>query len=354
MRGEGGYHRAGVLSVAAAAVLFVAAPQVHAQSGSQVGDNSAQFNFSSYFDEASPSAASAGADADTAGVDNTAGLLMEEPSTNESSTNELSGFAQSAPPASTDSGWLHRWLSTVDEVRKEQPHYVAPLITTHVLLVQQFRYDSYWTPTGHGNGSYDFGAQKGLEIIPNSRMEVQVGVPPYIDHTSPGMPDGFGDVSIFLKFRAFSAPEEKGDYFVGFFLGGTFPSGTVPNGMGHTVWSPMLAAAKGWGTFDWQITLSANLPQSGTEILGRQIVFNNTVQYAIHKIWWPELESNTTFFVDGPHSGETQSFVTPGLLVGPFTVAERLRFEPGGGVQIAVTQFHQYAHRWIWTFRFPF
>lgn len=258
-----------------------------------------------------------------------------------------------ADPAPSQDDWVHRRLRTVDEVRKEQPHYVAPLITTHVLLVQQFRFDSYWQPTGHGQGSYDFGAQKGLEIIPNSRMEVQVGIPPYVEHTGP-MPDGFGDVSIFMKFRAFSAPEEQGDYFVGFFLGGTFPSGDVPNGMGHTVWSPMIAAAKGFGPIDIQTTLSANLPQSGTDVLGRQILFNNTIQYAIHKIFWPELESNSVFFIDGPHSGETESFVTPGLLVGPFQVADRLHFEPGGGVQIAVTQFHQYVHRWIWTLRFPF
>lgn len=342
MRGEGAHFRALVLSLAAAAVLLVAAPRVKAQSSSQ-SDNSAQYDFSSYFDEANTPATAIANDGSSSSVYDTG-----------ANANGLSSLAQSPTQASPDDGWLHRWLSTVDEVRKEQPHYVAPLITTHVLLVQQFRYDSYWTPTGHGNGSYDFGAKKGLEIIPNSRMEVQVGIPPYLDHTSPGMPDGFGDVSIFLKFRAFSAPEEKGDYFVGFFLGGTFPSGDVPNGMGHTVWSPMLAASKGWGAFDWQITLSANLPQSGTAILGRQIVFNNTVQYAIRKIWWPEVESNTTFFVEGPHSGETESFVTPGLLVSPFQVAERLHFEPGGGVQIAVTQFHQYAHRWIWTFRFPF
>jgi hypothetical protein len=262
-------------------------------------------------------------------------------------------FLVPAEAAPSQDDWVHRWLRTVDEVRKEQPHYVAPLITTHVLLVQQFRFDSYWQPTGHGQGSYDFGAQKGLEIIPNSRMEVQVGIPPYIEHTGP-MPGGFGDVSIFMKFRAFSAPGEKGDYFVGFFLGGTFPSGDVPNGMGHTVWSPMIAAAKGFGPFDIQTTLSANLPQSGTDILGRQVLFNTTVQYAIHKMLWPELESNSIFFIDGPHSGETESFLTPGLLVGPFQVADRLHFEPGGGVQIAMTQFHQYVHRWIWTLRFPF
>jgi hypothetical protein len=114
----------------------------------------------------------------------------------------------------------------------------------------------------------EYGAGKGLEIIPNSRMEVQVALPPYYFHEAPGIPDGFGDVSIFLKFRAFSAPEETGDYFVGFFLGGSFPTGDAPNGMNHTVWSPMIAAAKGWKFFDYQTTLSGNLPPERDRHIG--------------------------------------------------------------------------------------
>jgi hypothetical protein len=139
------------------------------------------------------------------------------------------------------------------------------------------------------------------------------------------MPDGFGDVSIFLKFRAFSAPEEAGDYFVGFFLAGEFPSGSLPNGMGHTIWSPMLAAAKGWSWFDVQSTLNGSLPQSGTPVLGRQILFNNTFQFKLFdgKLW-PEV---------GPHSGNAETFLTPGLLIGPFKLARRLHFEPGVGTR---------------------
>src|ERR1700735_4352435 len=49
-----------------------------------------------------------------------------------------------ASSADNNNDWLHKWLKTVDETREKQPHYVAPLITTHVLLVQQFRFDSYY------------------------------------------------------------------------------------------------------------------------------------------------------------------------------------------------------------------
>jgi hypothetical protein len=245
-------------------------------------------------------------------------------------------------------------LRTVDEARSEQPHYAAPLITTHPLLVQQFRFDTYYQSARNGVATDVYGAGKGLEIIPNTRMEVQVGIPPYFFRHAPNIPDGFGDVSIFLKFRVASAPEGRGGYFLGIFLGGSFPSAQSPNGQGHTVWSPMLAAAKRWKFFDWQTNLGGSLPQSGTPTLGRQIVFNNTFQFNVARKLWPEVENNTTSYVDGPHSGNYQNFITPGLIVGPFPLAERLRFMFGGGVQIATSQFYTYNHRWIWTIRFPF
>jgi hypothetical protein len=250
--------------------------------------------------------------------------------------------------------WMHHWLREVDKVRSEQPHYVAPLITTHVDLVQQFRLDTQYQTSSSGIETSNYGAMHGLEIIPNTRMEIQVGIPPYMFHDSPTMKDGFGDVSIFLKFRIVSATEGKGGYFVGAFLGGSFPTGSPGNSMGHTVWSPMFAAAKRWSFFDWQTNLSGNLPQSGTATLGRQIVFNNTFQFSVADKLWPEVEDNATFFKQGPHAGNTENFLTPGLLIGPFRIAERLHFEPGGGIQISTTHFNTYNHRWMWTVRFPF
>jgi hypothetical protein len=145
--------------------------------------------------------------------------------------------------------WVNRWLQMVDKTRAEQPHNAAPLITTHVLLVQQFRFDAFYQTDASGFRTDEYGGSKGLEIIPNPRLEVQVGIPPYFFHQAPNVPDGVGDVSMVLKFRAFSAPEGKGEYFVGLFLPASFPSGSAPNGLRHTVWSPMLAAAKGWGFF---------------------------------------------------------------------------------------------------------
>jgi hypothetical protein len=136
---------------------------------------------------------------------------------------------------SDDNDWVHAWLRNTDRARASQPHFVSPIVTSHVLLVQQFRYDMSWQqdPAGATTTS-NYGASKGLEIVPVSRLEIGIFPPNYLTHSS-SLPDGFGDFSFQLKFRAFSATEGRGDYFVGFFFGGSFPTGTPPNGIGHAV-----------------------------------------------------------------------------------------------------------------------
>jgi hypothetical protein len=257
-------------------------------------------------------------------------------------------------PTSSDNGWVHKWFRKVDEARASQPHFVSPIVTTHVMLVQQYRYDMSWQqdPSG-GTSTSNYGVSKGLEIIPTTRLEVGIFPPNYLVHQS-AVPDGFGDLSFQVKFRAFSAPEGRGDYFIGFFLGGSLPTGSRPNGVGHTVLSPTLAAAKGIGHWDIQTTIGANLPASGANLLGRAIVFNTAVDYKLKGKVWPMLEQNSSFWSGGVLDGKKQVFLTPGLVLGSFQVAERLRFGIGGGVQIAVTEFHQYNHRWVLSLRFPF
>ena len=252
-----------------------------------------------------------------------------------------------------DNDWVHAWMRKVDKVRAGQPHFVSPIITTHVALVQQFRYDMSWQQDSGGTSTSNYGMSKGLEIIPLSRLEAGIFPPNYLAHQS-SVPNGFGDLSFQVKFRAFSATEGHGDYFVGFFFGGSLPTGTPPNGIGHTVFSPTLAAAKGIGHWDIQTTIGANLPASGANFLGRAIVFNTAVDYKIKGRIWPMLEQNSVFWSGGTLDGKKQVFLTPGLVLGSLPVAERLRVAIGAGVQIAVTEFHQYNHRWVLSLRFPF
>ena len=273
----------------------------------------------------------------------------------EATTNGATGVVVAGSVASRNgqNDWVHRWLRMVDNTRAAQPHYVAPLVTTHILLVQQFRFDSSWQTNSDSSQTHNYGNGRGLEIIPNNRWEVQVAPPPYMVHNN-HVNDGYGDTSTFVKFRAFSAPEGQGDYFVGAFLGTSFPTGASPNGLGHAVLSPTVGLAKGWRAFDIQNTFGGSLPVSGTETLGRAFLWNTTFQYNIKQKLWPMLEQNSTFYSGGPHDGKTQTFLTPGVVFGNSQIAERLHFGIGGGIQIAATSFHTYDHHWVWTARFPF
>jgi hypothetical protein len=258
-----------------------------------------------------------------------------------------------APAASSDGGWLARWMRTVDEARANQPHYVAPIVTTHVVLVEQYRYDLSRQEDPNGTISSNFGASRGLEIIPTTRLEIGISPPPYLAHQS-ATPDGFGDMSFQVKYRALSAPEGKGDYFVGVFVAASLPTGTTPNGVGHAIWTPTLAAAKGIGPVDIQTTLAAGLPASGTDVLGRTVVWNTAVDYRIQGKVWPMLELNSTSWSGGTLDGKKEVFLTPGLVVGSFPLAERLHLGLGVGVQLAVSEFRRYNHRWIASVRLPF
>jgi hypothetical protein len=75
--------------------------------------------------------------------------------------------------------------------------------------------------------------------------------------------------------------ESKGDYLVGLLFGASFPSGSRPNGIGHTVLSPMLGISKGWGTFSIQYTFSGIPPTSGTNLLGRAFLRKTAFQYGM-------------------------------------------------------------------------
>jgi len=250
--------------------------------------------------------------------------------------------------------WIRSWLSTVGKARASQPHFTAPIVTTHVMLVQQYRYDMSWQqdPTG-GTITSNYGSGRGLEIIPTTRLEVGISPPNYLAHQS-SKQDGIGDLAWQVKYRASSAPEGKGDYFVGFFMGGTVPTGRPTNGTGQVTWAPNVAAAKGFGPLDIQSTLGGSLPGGGTRTLGRTVIFNTAVDYRIRGKIWPMLEQNSTFWHGGTYDGKNQVFLTPGLVLGSFPVAGRVHIAVGGGLQTAVTSYHQYNHRWIFSIRFPF
>jgi hypothetical protein len=222
-----------------------------------------------------------------------------------------------------------------------------------VVLVQQYRYDASGHTNSDGSRTNNYGNGRGLNIIPNSRLEILIAPPPYIVHNNK-IADGDGDVSMFVRFRVLSAPKPRGNYFVGLFEGVSAPSASGPNGAGHAVFSPGLSLGKGWGPANIQNTFGGTLPTSGTQVLGRSFVWNTAFQYDIKGKICPMIEQNSTFFLDGPYSGKKQTFLTPGVVFGTFRIARRLGVSVGVGEQIAVTQFHTYDHRWISSVRFRF
>jgi hypothetical protein len=75
--------------------------------------------------------------------------------------------------------WVHSWMRKVDEARASQPHFASPLVTTHVMLVEQYRYDMAWQQDSPGGTeTSNYGASRGLEIIPTTRFEVGVSIQP--------------------------------------------------------------------------------------------------------------------------------------------------------------------------------
>jgi hypothetical protein len=246
------------------------------------------------------------------------------------------------------------WFERVSRTQAEQPHWITPVVTVTPRLEQEFRYDVSAQELAGGATTVNIGGGKGLELIPSERIEVIMGVPPYLDHGSAAPYDGFGDVGFLVKYRLLARNEQCGNYIVTAFLGVTAATGSYSNGAEHAVITPTLAAGKGWGNFSVQSTIGAGLPAGDTGRLGRPILSNTAFQYRIARKFWPEFEVNSTFWPDGARAGKKQVFLTPGLVIGRIPLRHRLGLTLGAGFQIAATRFHNYNHNLIFTVRLPF
>jgi hypothetical protein len=265
------------------------------------------------------------------------------------------GAPAAKPGTGQTNGFLRNWFAMVGETQNEQPHWATPVATVTPRLEQEFRFDLSRQVQPDGTTVVEnFDGSKGLEFIPQKHIEILINLPPYMVRSEKKVPDGFGDVSFVMKYRILSANETHGNYILTAFLGGSIPTGSYTNGTKDATITPTLAAGKGWRNFDAVTTLGAILPVADTSLLGRQIVWNSTLQYRVLRKIWPEVEFNSTFYSNGPYDGKKQVFVTPGFVLGKFPIWHRLGITLGTGVQIAATQFHTYNHRYILTLRVPF
>ncbi len=246
------------------------------------------------------------------------------------------------------------WFERSERAKSTQPHWVTPLVTVTPRLEQEVRYDQFWEARAHGLSIDNFGGGKGLELIPEAHTEVIIGMPPFLKRNKPRNTNGFGDLPFLLKVRLLSANEENGNYILTAFVGFTVPTGSKNNGSGHGTFTPTLAFGKGFGDFDLQSTVGVTFPSGGLDRLGLPVAWNTAFQYRLFRYFWPELETNYTWFSYGEKTGHNQLYLTPGIVVGKLRLNERLGLTIGVGDQIAVTHHPGFNNRWVLTARLPF
>lgn len=252
-----------------------------------------------------------------------------------------------------NAGFFDQWFERVNRALAEQPHWPSPVFTATPRLEEMYVYDISRQNAAKGDVT-NFGATKGLLLIPSEHINFVISPPPYIAHGNPVIHDGFGDTAFLLRYRIVAGNEEHGNYIVTAFVGGSIPTGSYTNGAANAVVTPTIGAGKGWGKFDIQSTLGVGIPTGDVSRLGTPIVFNTAFQYQIFEKLWPEIDVNSTFFSNGARAGNKQVFLSPGLIIGKFHLWKRLGLAVGGGIQIATTHFHAFNHNTVLTMRFPF
>ncbi len=264
-----------------------------------------------------------------------------------------------APCLNAQDNFFSNWQHRASESQSKQPSWSVPLNQPYPMLIQVFRFDLARQISPTHTDTWNYGVSKGLNLVAGSiNSEFDVYPPPYIEHNSTAK-DGFGDPTFGYKYRIVSGNEKHGDYALSAQLTATIPTGSYSNGSTDAVLTPTLEGGKGWGRFDVISCLGGTLPTGDTDKLGRTIPWNTTAQYKLGKYWWPELESNATYYFGGKNDGKTQNFLEPGFTAGKFKLqphneTARAGLAFGAGMQIATSSFHSYNHALVFTARLLF
>jgi len=256
--------------------------------------------------------------------------------------------------------FLSAWFDMASRTQAAQPHWMTPIITVTPRLEQEFRFDYYGMTQATGTHINNYGAGKGLEIIPTYDTELIIGFPPFEESCpphancqTPATPkskaaEGWGDWNAFLlKYRIVAANEENGNYIVTAFLQMSVPTGVSNISNDLYIVQPTLAFGKGWGDFDIQATISQQYPVETINpavntitSFGDPVLANVAFQYHIFKYFWPEFEVNYEYWPNGVHQHLTQVLLTPGIIFGRFPIpggTARNNLIIGVGYQMAVT-----------------
>lgn len=250
-----------------------------------------------------------------------------------------------------------RWEARASKTQSEQPKWAVPMFSPFPVLAQVYRSDFTSQRTSAGETDWHFGSGKGFNLIPFANTQIDILVPGWIMHGS-GQQDGFGDMTLLGKYRFVARPESKGNYILSGALAWTIPTGSYKNGAPASVLTPTLVGGKGFGKFAVFSALGGGLPTSKVATSGRTIHWNTVAQYKVGRYFTPELEVNTTSYFGGSRDGKTQTFLSPGIMVGKLPIRKvdgsRLGVTFGAGFQTAVTHYHGYNNSFSTSVRFVF
>ena len=204
-----------------------------------------------------------------------------------------------AASLSAQDQFFQKWEARTTQTQSKQPGWSVPLFAPYPMLIQVFRTDITRQITPSRTSTWNYGAGRGLNLIPGFNSEFDVYYPPYLQHNSKTT-DGFGDTAFLYKCRILSANQKQGNYALSMQLVATIPTGAHTNGSTDASISPTLLAGKGFGRFDVISSIGATLPTGDTLKLGRSIAWNTTAQYHMGKYLWPEIESkcHTIFWAE--------------------------------------------------------
>lgn len=257
-----------------------------------------------------------------------------------------------------DDTFTERWQARATKTQSKQPKWSVPMVAPFPMLAQVYRTDFTRQVTSAGKENWNLGTGKGFNLIPFANTQVDILTPGFITHGD-GTADGFGDISFLAKYRFVSANEQHGNYIVSGALAFSFPTGSHKNGSTTAILTPTLMGGKGWGKFDVFTTLGGGLPTSNALANGRTVHSNTVAQYKIGKYVSPELELNSTRYFGGTRDGKTQTFLTPGVILGKFPIRaasahSRMGLVGGVAFQTAVTHYHTYNHAVVMSLRLAF
>ena len=251
-----------------------------------------------------------------------------------------------------------RFSAHTNAIQSKQPNWPPPLVTTYTGLFQVVRTDFLRQITPAHTDTWNIDGSKCVSFIPFNRTEFDINLPPYIFHNTPAAKDGWGDMSFLGKFRVASGNQQHGHYVISVYALATVPTGQYKNGSTDASIAPNLAVGKGFGPLAIQTTAGTTLYMSkpATTTTGNPVAWNLATQYHLHKYFWPEVESNATWFKGGTNHGKMQEFITPGILFGKFKLhpddpKSRPGLTFGAGMQIATSRFHSYNHELVMTAR---